>query len=216
MYKVAEMMPGRIFRFDLKMISIGMVAFVLAAFLPAPAHAAGADNKIRCETDNVALDTAFPSGNVASCRPSGSKRIEVTLAPEDKPPINCSAWYAFRLTPRKPGKITLMLNYEACGHRYWPKISTDGVNWDYLPKKFVKVEEVDGLKRARVTVKLDNVPLFVSAQEILPPSVYNAWLGQTAKSPAAESWLLGKSAEGRDIPALTIRKRRRSRSSRSF
>lgn len=200
------MMPGRIFRFDLKVISIGMVAFASAAFLPAPAHAAGAGNKTRCETENVTLDTAFPSGNVASCRPSGSKRIEVTLAPEDKPPINCSAWYAFRLTPRTPGKITLLLNYEACGHRYWPKTSSDGVNWDYLPKKFVKVEEVDGLKRARITVKLKNVPLFVSAQEILPPSVYRAWLGQTAQSSTAESWLLGKSAEGRDIPALTIRK----------
>lgn len=206
MYKVAETMPDRIFRTDLKAISIGMLVLALAAFLPAPAHAAGAGDDIRCETENVMLDTAFPSGNVASCKPSGSKRIDITLAPEDKPPINCSAWYAFRLTPRTPGKVTLILNYEACGHRYWPKTSSDGVNWDYLPKKFVKVEEVDGLKRARITVKLKNVPLFVSAQEILPPSVYNAWLGQTAKSPAAESWLLGKSAEGRDIPGLTIRK----------
>lgn len=206
MHKVAEMMPGRISSAGLRVIRTGMVVLVLAALSPAPAYAAGAGDKIRCETENVTLDTAFPSGNVASCTASGSKRINVTLVPEDKPPINCSAWYAFRLTPRTPGKVTLTLNYEACGHRYWPKTSTDGLNWDYLPKKFVKVEEVNGLKRARVTVKLKNVPLFVSAQEILPPSVYQAWLGQITKSPAAESWLLGKSAEGRDIPALSIRK----------
>lgn len=199
-------MPGRISRADLRMIVIGMLALVSAAFLPAPAYSAGAGDQIRCETEKVMLDTAFPSGNVASCTSSGSKRINVTLAPEDMPPINCSAWYAFRLTPRTPGKITLILNYEACGHRYWPKTSTDGVHWDYLPKKFVKVEEADGLLRARITVKLKNVPLFISAQEIMPPSVYHAWLGQTAKSPAAERWLLGKSAEGRDIPAMTIRK----------
>ncbi|WP_417622017.1 M14-type cytosolic carboxypeptidase [Parasphingorhabdus sp.] len=186
-------------------ISIWMAAVALAVILPAPAHAAGAGDNIRCETEKVTLDTAFPSGNVASCEASGSKRINVTLVPEDKPPINCSAWYAFRLTPRTPGKITLNLDYEACGHRYWPKTSSDGVNWDYLPKKFVKVEEVDGLKRARITVKLKNVPLFVSAQEIFPPSVYRAWLDQTAQSSDAEGWLLGKSAEGRDIPGLNIR-----------
>ena len=185
--------------------------YLMAVFLgilsfPSEAQAKdGEAQSVLCKTKAVTLDTAFPTGNVKSCRSSGTKRLSITLAPEDAPPINCSAWYAFRLTPAKRTKVTITLNYEACGHRYWPKSSTDGVTWDYLPKKHVKIEKIDGLKQARITVKLGKKPVFIAGQEILPPSAYHAWIDDAVQSQAAEKWLLGKSAESRDIPAMTIK-----------
>ena len=50
---------------------------------------------VKCQTAIVALDTAFPAGNIRSCETSGKKRLNITIAPEDPGKINCSAWYAF-------------------------------------------------------------------------------------------------------------------------
>lgn len=158
-----------------------------------------------CQTPSVKLDTDFPTGNIASCKAAGETRLDIVIAPEDAPPINCSAWYAFRLTPSRAGTVTVNLSYQACGHRYWPKVSEDGVNWDYLPKKNVAIEEVNGAKQARIKVKVGTSPVFVAGQEILAPATYQAWLDRVSKSQDAKQWLLGKSAEGRSIPGMIIK-----------
>ena len=165
----------------------------------------------KCETAGVVLDKNFPAGNVASCTITGANEFTVILKPEDAPPINCSAWYAFRLTPQSakvaPQTISVNLKYDACGHRYWPKASIDGTSWDYLPKKDVTITEVDGVKQARISLTLDGSPKIVSAQEIIVPSTYRAWITEMEKSASVSLWQLGKSAEGRDIPAMTIKQK---------
>ena len=158
----------------------------------------------RCSTESVALDTDFPTGNIASCETAAPNQIAIKIDPEDAPPINCSAWYAFRLTPQKAGMITISLNYEFCGHRYWPKISTDGQTWKPVEEEAVVISELDGTKQATFTVHHDNTPLFVAGQEIVAPSDYEAWLDQIGNSPDVKRWILGKSLEGRDIPATRI------------
>lgn len=163
-----------------------------------------ADDPPVCQTEVATLDGAFPAGAYASCETRGEKSFQLTISPEDNGRINCSAWYSFRLTPQRKGRVSIELNYTKCGHRYWPKISTDGVNWDYVSPKRVIVTGEEDDKLARFSVRLKNKPIFVAGQEILPPSAYDTWLGNVSKSPDARRWLLGKSAEGRDIPALTI------------
>jgi hypothetical protein len=157
-----------------------------------------------CENRAAAVDRNFPTGAYVKCETAGKKRFTLTIAPEDDGEINCSAWYAFRLTPARKGRVTIDLNYTKCGHRYWPKISEDGVNWTYLPTKAVTIEGEGEEKSTRISVKLRGEPVFIAGQEILPPSVYDAWIDQLSVGPDAERWLLGKSAEGRDIPAVTI------------
>ncbi|MEO9599335.1 M14 family metallopeptidase [Parasphingorhabdus sp.] len=162
-----------------------------------------------CSVEGATLDTKFPSGNVASCQGSDDNEFTVSLKPEDAPPINCSAWYAFRVTPdsavTESQKIHINLNYETCGHRYWPKTSVDGISWDYLPKTDMKITEVNGVKQASITIELDDRPIFVAGQEIVVPGTYRSWIDGLTQSAQAETFLLGKSAEGRDIPALTIK-----------
>ena len=55
-----------------------------------------------CSTPDVTLDTEFLTGNIASCEPLGDTELSISIEPEDAPPINCSAWYAFRRKRRKP------------------------------------------------------------------------------------------------------------------
>lgn len=157
-----------------------------------------------CATKAASIDKDFATGAYARCETSGSRRFVLTIAPEDDGDINCSAWYAFRITPQKRSRITVDLNYETCGHRYWPKTSTDGVNWTFMPKGKVKVEGERGERTARLSLRVKDTPLFVAAQEILPPSVYDAWLDGFADKPFVTRSLLGKSAEQRDIEMIRI------------
>ncbi|MXO89354.1 M14 family metallopeptidase [Pontixanthobacter aquaemixtae] len=169
----------------------------------ASAHPAGAQQET-CANRSATLDGNFPTGAYAKCEAAGAKRFTLTIAPEDDTDINCSAWYAFRLTPEHKGRVTVDLNYTKCGHRYWPKMSTDGVNWEFLPAKSVRIDGEGDDSAATIKVKLGTTPVFIAGQEILPPSVYDAWLDKLSASPDTQRRLLGKSAEGREIHAMTI------------
>lgn len=159
----------------------------------------------RCQTANVTFDTDFPTGNFASCQATGTDQVTIEIAPEDAPPINCSAWYAFRLNPRKAGTVTIKLEYEACGHRYWPKTSTDGQRWTSVDPEDVVVSEVDGTKQAQISLQHGTTPLFVAGQEIIAPSDYQTWIDRVSQSPDVIQWVLGQSLEQRNIPAMTIK-----------
>lgn len=170
----------------------------------------------QCQTAGVVLDTSFPSGNVGSCRVTGPNEFTLTIEPEDAPPINCSAWYAFRLTPRadfEAQQIAVRLDYTACGHRYWPKTSTNGESWDRIDSKQIELiynpEKSEGSSlpgSARFTVGLDSgKPLFIAGQEIIVPATYNAWIERLSAADEVTDYRLGKSAEGLDIPAFSIK-----------
>jgi len=185
------------------LVASAVLLFIAPIGGAALAHSTADDPPV-CKTDAATLDGAIPTGAYETCKTRGDKSFQLTISPEDNGRINCSAWYAFRLTPNRKGRVTIELDYSQCGHRYWPKISTDGVNWEYLSKSRVTIEGEKGEKTARFSVKLRDKPVFVAGQEILPPSIYDAWLDQMVEAPHATRRLLGKSAKGRDIPIMTI------------
>ncbi len=200
----------------LRIIQLGLIA-VLAGCQSVPdrngGHNAAAQtaspDSVRCNSATIAVDADFPGGGYASCTFQSPEHLVVRIEPENEPPINCSPWYAMRLTPLRPQKevrqVTLNLTYDVCGHRYWPKISTDGKSWRRLQPENVSITEVDGVRQARLTIDLHDEPLWLAAQEIIQPADYSDWLDKLSRSPFASQRMLGKSAQGRDIPALTIK-----------
>lgn len=94
------------------------------------------------------------------------------------------------------------MRYEACGHRYWPKISSDGVNWHYLPQEAVQLSEFAGRNQAHITLRSNGAPMFVSAQEIIVPATYDAWLDDAERHPEVTRSLPGQSAKGREQVVL--------------
>lgn len=165
---------------------------------------AGLVEDARCANGNFAVDTSFDAGALQSCEIGENGTIAIMLAPEDEPPINCSPWYAFRVTPAEPARVTISLSYTACGHRYWPKVSYDGTSWHPLDQTQVEIIAVGESKSARIALASDGRPFFIAAQEIIVPSTYDAWLDQLEPHPDVERAVLGKSAEGREIPQLKI------------
>ncbi len=167
----------------------------------------------RCASDAVAIDTEFAAGALDSCEVAENGNVTIVIAPEDEPPINCSAWYAFRVTPAAAQDIKIKLTYQEgvfdidgdiCGHRYWPKISYDAVNWEFLPPSNVVIDEFAGRDYAKLKIESDGRPFFISAQEIVVPATYDAWLDGIESHSEASRHLLGRSREGRKIELLTI------------
>jgi predicted deacylase len=181
-------------------------AVMLASCMTAPTRLAqpmplNVENA-RCSNGMVAIDTDFPAGALASCAVDQSGHVKIVLSPEDAPPINCSAWYAFRVQASAKQQVKIDLNYTECGHRYWPKVSSDGKVWTRLGESQVKLSEFAGKKMAQLTLAAGTDPIFVSAQEIIVPATYDSWLdGLEAKRSIRRS-LLGRSAEGRPIEII--------------
>jgi len=163
-----------------------------------------APESAQCASATLAVDTDFPAGALQSCSIDEAGLVSITLAPENEPPINCSPWYAFRLHSAGESEAQVRLSYTACGHRYWPKISTDGTNWEFLDPARVEVREFAGSDIALLTIPTNGAPIFVSAQEIFVPATYDAWLDEVESTGKVRRSLLGQSAEGRRIEAIAL------------
>lgn len=185
-------------------IFIAILLSMAASPAASRGHGQAAATSKACSTKIASIDKDFPTGAYGNCEIEGDKRFKLTIVPEDDGKINCSPWYAFRVRPSQRARLTVELNYDTCGHRYWPKTSTDGVTWKYMPQNSVTIQGERGERTARLSIKVKDTPIFVAAQEILPPSAYDAWLDAHEGKPFATRSLLGKSAEGRDIELLRI------------
>ena len=153
-----------------------------------------------CESDIALIDSNFSGGNLGVCEFTTPTSVSFTITPEDAPPINPSAWYSFRLSPKQNEAIQLSLTFVDGHARYWPKVSTDGTTWQRLDDSQVSISE----DRSTLTISLErrSDPLFISAQELLVNEDYEQWMRSLAAHPEVGSRTLGRSIQGRPIQAL--------------
>ena len=128
-----------------------------------------------CESKQYEVYTDYPGANLGSCEASPT-HLDVFIVPEDPPPINPSPWYGFRIDPKSgvgPFELNIVLNYPTdVAHRYVPKVSSNGVDWDPVdPVKVTLLENGSAL----FSVVVDEGPLYVSAQENLMFDWYREW-----------------------------------------
>ena len=149
-----------------------------------------------CTSPMIAIEAGFSTAALASCRFLDDARLEVVIAPEDAPPINCSPWYAFRARSLDGNVHPLRIDfrYTACEHRYTPKASSDWQGWRALTP-------IDG-QEAAFELQVGNEPSYIAAQEILPAETYARWLESYRGRDFARLTTIGQSVEGRDIQAL--------------
>ena len=163
---------------------------------------AGSDVSDFCFSDKVIVDHNFPSSGHHSCSIEQDGQIVLSVRPESEPPINCSPWYAFRVTPRSPGSHAIKLNYDACGHRYRPKMSRNFVDWTLVSEDRVSVAE--DRSSAVITLQLDDEPVYISAQEIFSVGTYALWFERLQPLPFVSIIDVGMSADGREIRGIAI------------
>lgn len=173
---------------------------LLAAILGALASGCAQVPEPYCEGGGLRVDARFDGGGLHSCRVRSGRHVELLVRPEDKPPINPSSWYAFRLSSDGSRSVEICIRFEGGPARYWPKLSRDGLNWDRAPESAVRFAE-DG-STISLDVTAGEPDLWVAGQPLLLPGAYDEWLGDLDRLDHAETRVIGRSVEDRPILAV--------------
>ena len=174
-------------------------AACIAATAP---HSYGQDSPgdLPCDTGLYEISADYEGARANACRVFNARGVILTIEPEDAPPINPSPWFGFHVRPKnanEQGTIVVTLRYATASHRYWPKTSSDGVEWTPLPERNWLAHE-DG--RATLELKPGPEGLFVSAQENLGLDFYRRWRDEMAGRFEGIEWRsIGESRGGRPI-----------------
>ena len=163
--------------------------------LPAVAEVAARS----CENDVAVLDTHFEGGVFHDCTVARDGTFEVTIRPEDANVVVPMPWYAFRVSPRKPGDIAVELTFREGYARFWPKISFDGETWSAMAAEDVTVSADD---RLSLRLSLTELPVRIAAQQLLTTAYYADWMRLLAARTDVTRRTLGVSVRGRPIDML--------------
>lgn len=137
----------------------------------------------------------------------------VGLITSENTPVNDSPWYAFKIASSEERKLYINLTYqEGVKHRYFPKLSMDGLEWkpldsiNYFPTYTYNKNGKISNRPVEITIKLpvSKETLWVSAQELLTSKHVNNWIEELTSKPFVSKEEIGKSVEGRPIIALTV------------
>ena len=133
------------------------------------------------------------------------------VTPENAP-INPSPWYAFKIWAAEPQEVYLKLTYQDAKHRYFPKLSHDGLQWTSLDsadyEEFNKGDEDFGIGSLPeyVRLRLDVGPdtLWVAGQELQASEHVFAWMDSIAQSSFVNTETFGQSRMGKPMRAMQI------------
>ena len=162
-------------------------------------HRGDADFKSR--DGRVTITSDFPGGRMSRCEQISSDAFAITIAPESDP-INDSAWYAFRVQSSKPKQIRLLLHYVNGSHRYEPKVSRDGENWEAATQLISSTSNT--LEDVELKVDVDKKPLWIAGQELLSTDEISQWSSDLTRLPHVQKKRIGSSVQGRAVDQLTI------------
>lgn len=179
----------RIYRLAYVVVFAALLASCSSLGPPAPTGSV-------CNAAGYSVSDDFAGARRGLCTITGKNSVRLEILREDDQVSNPSTWYAFKLTPRQAGIAEVVLDYKTWEHRYPPKISNDGKTWQRLDDALVEVS--DDEHRAILRVSLDSEPVWISAQELITPDVYNSWNRDVAQRYDISLSELGRS--GGDLP----------------
>jgi hypothetical protein len=183
--------------YSIRMLTICVCASFLASCAARPVSFASGE---ACETLAFTVVDNFSGARRGECTVLSDNHVRLRILPESEGYINDSPWYAFKLLPAEPGTAEITLRYEGGHHRYWPKSSTDGLHWVSLDEQNVSSSN-DGLS-AEFKVALTTAPVWIAAQEIVPPTMHELWNHKTSKATGVPLRVLGNSVAGLPIQAF--------------
>ena len=161
----------------------------------------------------IYCSNAFDGARLNGAVLTNDSLISVLITPENSP-INHSPWYSFKIWSEEEQAITLKLTYsEGVNHRYYPKLSFDGLNWERLDpamyfedSSYVSNTEMDMPRSITMNLSIGPDTLWVSAQELITSKNVNNWIDKMASAPFITTTKIGESHEGRAINVLKIGK----------
>ena len=125
-------------------------------------------------------------------------------------PINQSPWYAFKVWSSEPKEITVQLTYTNSRNRYFPKVSSDGQNFQPMDSSIVSPFEVKdwGISNVPETIEMKlNVSadtMWIAAQELWTSSDVDNWMNKIVKLGSTRRSTIGESRDGRPLWMMEI------------
>lgn len=141
----------------------------------------------------------------------GDDHYTVWITAENTP-INVSPWYAFKIWTENPRDIKVKLLYQDSRSRYYPKLSTDGLNFKPIDSTSLKTinpgEGEFGINAApesvELTLSVTSEPLWVVAQELYTSKRVKSWIDSLSVKPYVSAQEIGKTTEQRPLHLLEI------------
>ena len=180
-------------RYSASAILLGLILAGCASTIPAGKP---------CEASSFTVVDGFGGARRGSCTVLADDHVRLIIRPEDDEVENPSAWYAFKLLPHTASTAVITLKYVDGYHRYIPKTSTDGLHWTIVDETLLSKAQ-DGLS-ATMRIALSDRPVWVSAQELTLPPLYDLWNQKVAAQTDASLGVLGMSKANQPIPVLTV------------
>ncbi|MDC9721413.1 MAG: M14 family metallopeptidase [Urechidicola sp.] len=149
----------------------------------------------------IFADNEFDAARLNDFLKLNDSTYQVVILPENEP-INNSPYYAFRIWSSTSKEINLQLNYPTTTHRYWPKISVDGKNWQPIDSTNFSLQNADSVAQLKLTV--NESKLWIAAQEIHTSTDAKNWATEIATHKGVRHSVAGKSKQNRDLIALDI------------
>jgi hypothetical protein len=153
------------------------------------------------QKEGVFFSNNFLSARVNQLDKVNDSTFNITIQPENQP-INQSPWFAFKVWGQSGKNVYIHLLYPQFKHRYQPKISKDGQQWQTISK--VDINEAKNDASFKLTLTSDT--LTVAAQEIISSAQSYQWMNELAKKYALHKQVIGHSIAGKPIVALNSTK----------
>lgn len=175
--------------------------------------------QLQCKNEILLENGIIISNNFEGARLNGAclsndTLISVLITAENIP-INMSPWYAYKIWAEEETEIWIEMAYGNDGyHRYFPKLSYDGTNWENLDsinyresivkRKNEKGEEEEIIESIYMKLKLSSDTLMISAQEIMTNKHNAEWEYKLLELDFVEREQIGVSINNQAINALKI------------
>lgn len=168
-------------------------------------HTKPIENQVRktynFASSGVYVSNKFDGARLNFIRQLNDSTFECTVVPENHP-INNSAWYAFKVWTDKPKTVYFNINYRNGRHRYFPKLSNDGLSWVPIDSLDFLTSNSDSLAIFRIRSGRDTT--WVAAQEIITSKMAMKWMDGLETKAFVKKKIIGYSALKKPIPALII------------
>ncbi len=171
-----------------------LTLFALAVILCGCATSPERDD---CESELFVIDAQHDGGDLDACEFTASDSVELTFLPEDDKVDSAFSWFSFHVAAKKHGDLNIDLQFPAAYARFWPKVSTDGHNWERAPEDAVSIAD-DG-KSMKLALSVRDQSLWVSAQELITQDLYDVWLEELAAHDEIKTIAIGQSVQRRPI-----------------
>jgi hypothetical protein len=156
---------------------------------------------ISFSSTEIFASNEFPGARLNDFYQLNDTTYVAVIEPENAP-INDSPWYSFKIWSKKNQKIILNLTYKNGTHRYKPKLSYDGNEWQPIDSLYVSVDTT--INQASLRLELNKDTIWISSQELITYSNYEDWINQLLKRKFVRKDIIGSSSQGKPIAKLEI------------